>query len=155
MGGHPGKAEVTRSDAILADEVRQLLERLATAGRHHIAAGLQLADGRVITGVNLVSNYGPSSLCAEQAAVAEWAKSAISPILAVIAIRATFNNERPLEVVPPCGRCREILCEYAPEAYILIPDHGGGASPARVPAGDLLPIPFRRRANEGIIKSKD
>jgi cytidine deaminase len=152
VAGHSGRVGVAESDGVLVQEIRGLLARLAMTHRHHIAAGLYLADGTVVTGINLVSNYGPNSLCAEQAAIAEWAKSANPAISTVAAIRATFDAEHPYELVPPCGRCRELVYEYAPDSCFLIPGRGREPELVRVPARELLPSPFRRRTMSTSLK---
>ena len=47
----------------------EFLRRLAKPRRHHIACGLSLADGSTSFAVNIVSNFGVASVCAEQIAL--------------------------------------------------------------------------------------
>ncbi len=42
-------------------------------------------------------------------------------------------------LVPPCGRCRQVFADYAPEIQILLLLDG---RPVKVPAADLLPLPY-------------
>jgi cytidine deaminase len=41
-------------------------------------------------------------------------------------------------LVAPCGLCRELLLDHAPEADVLLPGQG------RVALRTLLPSPYRR-----------
>ena len=63
----------------------------------------------------------------------------------VLTLRATFEPAPSAEVVAPCGRCREVLEEYAPDAYVVIPSDGHQPEFQLIPVGRLLPHPFRRR----------
>jgi cytidine deaminase len=56
---------------------------------------------------------------------------------------AAVRHPRPDEagapmLVAPCGLCRELLLDYAPEADVLLPGQG------RVALRMLLPSPYRR-----------
>jgi cytidine deaminase len=135
------------ADSALIRQVGELLDRLARPGRHHIAAGLLLENSEIVTAINLISNLGPGSLCAEQAALAAWAKSHRSRIMRVAAMRATFDPQGNLEIVSPCGRCRDLICEYAPDSHCIIPDGEPLLGYTGVSIADLLPSPFRRRRN--------
>ena len=45
------------------------------------------------------------------------------------------------EIVSPCGACRELLMDYAPDALVIVPSATG---PAKRPVRDMLPLPYRR-----------
>lgn len=100
-------------------------------------------------GINIASGLGPASVCAEQIALGEALKSPESQIDLVVVLRATFRHGEPHEIVPPCGRCRELLCQYAPYAQVMIPkvdsEGIGRAAFELVKVIDLLPFPFMRR----------
>jgi cytidine deaminase len=114
--------------------------------RHHVACAILLDDGREVLGINIVSNFGPASVCAEQVALGESLKLLSgAQIRLVLTLRATFNAEMPHEVVPPCGRCREILYEYAPCTFIATPGDEATGACDLVLINNLLPLPFRRR----------
>jgi cytidine deaminase len=72
-----------------------------TAGS--VAAALETASGKIYTGVCLDLWCG-IGFCAEHAAVAEMLKSRETSIAQVVAV----SSER---VVPPCGRCRELMLQ--------------------------------------------
>jgi cytidine deaminase len=81
-----------------------LSERGFTAGT--VAAALRTATGAIHTGVCLDLACGLGS-CAEHAAVTEMLKHREVEIDAIVAV-----DDRG--VVPPCGRCRELVAQLTP-----------------------------------------
>jgi cytidine deaminase len=128
----------------LSIETAALLAKHAAVRRHQIACGILLDNGQRICGVNVVSNLGPASVCAEQITLGESLKTQPdAEIVMVVALRALFAGDLSHEIVAPCGRCREILYEYAPAALVLLPAAESGFHLTAVDA--LLPHPFYRR----------
>jgi cytidine deaminase len=107
-------------------------------GRHSVGAALRGTSGRVFVAVNLDATVGRAAICAEAVALGE-AVMAGETVEVVVAVRHPRPDE-PGEpaVVSPCGLCRELLLDYAPESEVVVP--GGG----RVPLRALLPSPYRR-----------
>jgi cytidine deaminase len=129
----------------LLERVASVLLQKARPRRHHIASGLLTANGHYFVGINVVSNLGPASSCAEQAALAEALRVTSAPIALVVSLRTTFDKAVHNEIVPPCGRCRELLLEYAPSAQVVLGELTGELPFRVTPIADLLPIPFQRR----------
>jgi cytidine deaminase len=131
----------------LASSVSLLLKEFAKPRRHHIACGFALADDLTIVAINIVSNLGPASVCAEQIALGKYLISPGADIDVVITLRATFQRDRPFEIVAPCGRCRELLYEYAANSRVAIPrkDPSDIANLELYPIKKLMPHPFVRR----------
>lgn len=107
-------------------------------GRHTVGAALRATSGRIFVAVNLDTTVGRAAICAEAVALGE-AVMAGEAITLVAAVR----HPRPDEpggpsLVPPCGLCRELLLDHAPDAEVLVPGQG------RVALRALLPSPYRR-----------
>ena len=98
-----------------------------TAGT--VAAALVTDAGDVFTGV-CVDTACSLGFCAEHAAVGEMLKARQSVVRMVVAVSQAGA------VLPPCGRCRELLCQVdrrnAATWVVLVP--GDGAA-----LGNLLP----------------
>lgn len=102
-----------------------------------VGAALRLSSGEVITGTNVeTASYG-GTICAERSALVA-ARSQKGEDLKVdsIAIAGTAPN---LRSCPPCGICRNMISELAPDARILFLFES--AWTARE-ASELLPFPF-------------
>lgn len=87
-------------DEAAALSVAQALTGQVTAGK--AGAALLAADGQVYTGRSLSGDCGVA-FCAEVGAVLAMLKSGVSQISAI----ATVSNDYRL--MPPCGRCREMM----------------------------------------------
>ena len=66
-----------------------------------VAAALETEEGNVYTGI-CVDTHCSMGFCAEHAAVAEMLKARESVVRTIVAIAAHG-------ILPPCGRCREML----------------------------------------------
>ena len=83
-----------------------------------VAAALAAADGMIYRGICLDT---PCSLgfCAEQAAVASMLAAGESRVEAIVAISEDGS------ILPPCGRCRELLYQINHDnlsAVVFLPD---------------------------------
>lgn len=71
-----------------------------------VAAAIRSASGQIYTGVCVDLRCG-IGFCAEHAAVAEMLKHRETQVESIVAVRADG-------VLPPCGRCRELLVQVDP-----------------------------------------
>lgn len=120
----------------LIDAARALLPRAAAPySGFRVSAALEDAEGGVHPGVNVESvSYG-LSMCAERnalfGAIARGARRFR---------RMALVSSGPAAVVP-CGACRQLLHEYAPDLIVILAGPAG-APHEEVPIRDLLPRPF-------------
>jgi cytidine deaminase len=99
-----------------------------------VGAALLADDGRVFTGVNVENiSYGLST-CAERSAVVRAVSEGARHFRAIAVI-----GPRDDIACPPCGSCRQILNEFAPDLKVILASSGG---PISVPLSDLLPGAF-------------
>ncbi len=124
-----------RTPAALLEHAHSLLDRsAATYSGFRVAAVLEDGDGTIHPGVNVESvSYG-LSLCAERSAlfgaIARGARRFHRMALVAASMRPVY----------PCGACRQVLLEYAPELTLVLERADG--SPEELPLADLLPRPF-------------
>ncbi|OHT23762.1 cytidine deaminase [Providencia stuartii] len=72
----------------------------------YVAAALETENGEVYTGIS-IDTACSLGFCAEHGAVAELLKAGGSVVKAMVAVDSTGN------VVPPCGRCRELVSQLS------------------------------------------
>ncbi len=94
-----------------------------------VGAAVRCADGEVYTGVNVYSIHGA---CAEQVALGAAITQGERAFEAIVDVRGPKGEE----IIPPCGNCRQILCDYAPDCQVIL---AVGGTLGKVPAGELLP----------------
>ena len=78
------------------------LKQYGKAG--HVGCALEIVQGNIYTGicVDVPCSIG---MCAEQAAIAEMLKHGETAIAKIVAVYEDGN------VLPPCGRCRELMAQ--------------------------------------------
>ena len=122
---------------------RQELKETAMAMREraycpysHFAVGaaLECADGTVFTGCNIENAGFSPTICAERTAVAKAVSEGHTDF-----VRIAVAGSGPAPCVP-CGVCRQVLQEFAPNLEILcISDRGEELT---LTLGELLPHSF-------------
>jgi cytidine deaminase len=85
--------------------------------------------------VNVEScGYGP---CAEPIAIGTAISQGERGLVTIVAVGGS-NTSYP--VIPPCGNCRQLLWDYAPEATVLLLRDG---DLVKVGIGELMPMAYR------------
>ncbi|MDT8308643.1 MAG: cytidine deaminase [Bacteroidales bacterium] len=76
-----------------------------------VGAAVRLTNGLTITGNNQENAAFPSSICAEQVAIAYARANYPGTAIVMIAIVASTANGTITDPVTPCGNCRQVLLE--------------------------------------------
>ncbi|MBD3304563.1 cytidine deaminase [Candidatus Woesearchaeota archaeon] len=124
-----------------ADLIKQAIEStkkarvLGTDKLGYVGAALISDKNNVFTGVSL-DCYCGIGFCAEHSAIAEMVKNGETRIRKIVA--ATFDGT----VLPPCGRCRELMFQLNKENL----DTGVIVSKdKKAKLRELLPYPWQER----------
>ena len=106
-------------------------------------AAIRSQDGRIWTGLHIGTTVGRLSVCAEAVAFGRALLDGDGTIQTAVAVRHPKPEEenRELAVVPPCGACREMILDHAPDAMIIIKDDN---MLIKLAIQALLPLPYRR-----------
>jgi cytidine deaminase len=134
---------------VRADDTNELIVRaivLASAAREHayapysqfrVGAAVATADGRLFAGANVENASFGLTACAERVALWTGTVAGASDFILVVVVTDTRQP------VTPCGACRQVLSELAPEALVVMTTLGGLRQDATVK--ELLPGAFGRR----------
>ncbi len=117
-----------------------MLLRRFKPGFHSVGAALRGKSGRIYTAVNLNAKYvGRVDVCAEAVAVGMAIAAGEKGLDTIVSVqRATRGSRSPRgRIVPPCGVCREMFNDYAPNLTVLLAGSKGAVIRRR--AQDLLP----------------
>lgn len=113
----------------LVDAAEDVVRRFARADDHTVAAAARNADGRIVTALNAYHFTGGP--CAELVVIGAAAGQGAYDLTAIVAV-----GDGGRGVIPPCGRCRQVLLDYFPGIEVLV-GRGRDLRAVRVP--DLLP----------------
>ena len=106
----------------------------APYSKFRVGAALLMADGQIVTGCNVENAAYPAGTCAERCAVgAAVARGLRRFTHVVVATEASTPT-------PPCGMCRQVLHEFAPECRVISVTRGGAE--AEWSLAELLPFAF-------------
>ena len=81
---------------------------------HTVGAAVRCRNGKVYTGVNVYSIHGA---CAEQVAIGAAITAAEREFEAIVAVEGEKGDRI---ILPPCGNCRQILSDYAPDCRVIV-----------------------------------
>lgn len=135
------RVSVTDQDKQLVAAATEVIRARFRPSWHVVGAALRLRSGEVFTGVHLEANVGRIAVCAEAVALGRAVtESGSSDVDAIVAVY--HANDGSVSVVAPCGMCREMISDYAPAAWVIVPDEGGATVKRCIL--DLLPGKYQR-----------
>ncbi|MDD6203591.1 MAG: cytidine deaminase [Firmicutes bacterium] len=130
------------------DTVLQELIDAAQAAMHNaycpysgysVGAAVMSANGDIYTGCNVESASYGATVCAERAALCA---ATVAGARALSAVAVVSSGSTPY----PCGICRQMLSELAPEAVVFMKGRDGRIIQASVK--ELLPYAFELNDNK-------
>ncbi len=123
------------TDAELIAAAAACRERaFAPYSKFRVGAALLADDGTVVTGCNVESASYGLTICAERTAIVKGGSEGKRRF-----VRAAVVADTPTPT-PPCGACRQLLWEFAPDADVILANLSGTAVTYRM--RDLLPAAF-------------
>jgi len=122
---------LSSADKKLIEAATDVLRKNYRPELHTVGAAVLCGSGRIYSGINVEAcGYGP---CAEPVAIGTAFSNGERDIKAIVAV---CRSRAGYCVLPPCGNCRQLIVDYAPDAWVIL-NHNGKPSKAR--ARDLLP----------------
>jgi len=113
----------------------------APYSRFRVGAALETENGTIIFGCNVESASYGLTLCAERTALVKGVSEGFRRFVRVAVVT---DADAP---TPPCGACRQLLWEFAPDAVVLLANLKGQV--VRYTVRDLLPAAFDARQLPG------
>lgn len=137
--------ELSEAQRVLVDRAKANTARSYAPHSHfYVGAALELADGRLVDGVNQENAAYPSGICAERSAL--WTAGTIAPEQPIVRLAVACSARGTFLPEPgsPCGACRQVMVESEerggqPMEVIL---YGEQFCYILRSAKDLLPLSF-------------
>jgi cytidine deaminase len=125
---------MAQDDALYQAACQAREKSLALYSHFKVGAALCCSDGMIFSGCNIESSSYGLTLCAERTAL----------------FKALSEGQREFErihivadtgkLTPPCGACRQLLWDFAPNIELIISNLEGESRTFKLQ--DLLPHPF-------------
>ena len=128
------------TDRQLVDLAFEMLQRsYVPYSKFPVGAAIECADGTVFTGCNVENAAYGSTICAERTALVKAVSEGHRDDLVRIAVVGKDSD-----YCWPCGSCRQMLYEFAPDLTVLVARGNGDF--VSLPLSRLLPHGFGPKA---------
>jgi cytidine deaminase len=109
---------MTPQDRALIDAAIAASRRAyAPYSRYHVGAALHAVNGTVYQGCNIENASYPVTICAERVALVKAVSEGTREFETIAVVTSNGGS--------PCGMCRQMLFEFAPNLRVLIADMDG------------------------------
>ncbi|MFN8375418.1 MAG: cytidine deaminase [Anaerolineae bacterium] len=109
---------MTPEDRALIDAAIEASRRAYVPySQYHVGAALRATNGTVYQGCNVENASYPVTICAERVALVKAVSEGVREFDTIAVVTANGGS--------PCGMCRQMLFEFAPELRVLIADAEG------------------------------
>jgi len=109
----------------------------AVYSKFHVGAAVLDENGKFYTGCNIENMSYGLTCCAERVALFKAVSEGAGKIVAL----AVFSPDLKCTPISPCGACRQVMAELAPEATVLMIDTQDSCIEKSV--SELLPLEFK------------
>jgi cytidine deaminase len=106
-------------DLRLIEAARSIIALRSKPEAHEVGAALRTRSGKIFAAVNVKANVGRVSVCAEAVAIGMAASAGDTNIERIVAV------DQKGRVISPCGLCREMISDYAPQAEVIVSGNDG------------------------------
>lgn len=110
---------MSATDPLIAAATAARKRAFAPFSHFQVGAALEADDGSIVAGCNVESASYGLTMCAERVAVFKGVSEGRRNFQRVAVVTDT---ETP---TPPCGACRQVLWEFAPDAEVILANLSG------------------------------
>lgn len=136
--------ELTEPDRAVLQRSIDAANRLYLPGIQEVGAAVGTTSGSIFSGIHFETATGFANVCGEIAALCCMVAAGHRDLETVAAVWRDPDGNSYL--LPPCGRCREVISDFNPAAWVIIttaPNHWDVTAieqPAKVRVAELLPL---------------
>lgn len=102
------------TDPLVAAAIAARAKAFAPYSKFQVGAALEAEDGTIVPGCNVESASYGLTICAERVAIVRGVTDGFHCFKRVAVVTDTATP------TPPCGACRQLLWEFAPDAEVLL-----------------------------------
>lgn len=133
----------TPADLEVLEAAKAIARRLHIDNLQEVGAALRTASGEIFSGIHFESATGFATICGEVAAMSVMVAAGHRDLDTIAAV--VYRETGDLHLLPPCGRCREMIADFNPRAWVILSaaeNHwqlDAWQSPVKARICDLLP----------------
>lgn len=128
--------EITKEDRELIDSALKIMREMADGTiKHTVGASVRCKNGKVYSGVNCDGIHGS---CAEFITMGIAKCAGEREFDTIVAV----HEKAPNNLFAPCGNCRQMLIEYAPDIKVILNNDQNEI--VKVSIKDLIPFAWQR-----------
>lgn len=131
---------LSESDHDLIGHAKSIVIERRTPGWNEVGAALLTRSGNIYRAIHLDADTGRIAVCGEAIALGMAIAEGDVNLDTIVAV--TTVGPDTLEVLPPCGMCRELLNDYDPTIKVILPSARGELQKTEVT--NLLPGRWHR-----------
>jgi cytidine deaminase len=140
------RVALTEGDRELLRKAVETSDHLYRKKQQEVAAAVRTAGGEVFAAIHFETKVGYATVCGEVAAICCMVAAGHRDLDTIVAVWRDPQGRHFL--LPPCGRCRDVISEFNPRAWVIISrrrdfwDPRAIGKPCKVRVSDLLPASF-------------
>jgi len=137
-------SELNAQDIQVLSQAIEVSDRLYMRGIQEVGAAVRTTSGAIFAGIHFETSTGFATVCGEVAAICCMVAAGQRDLATVAAVWRDPDGKHFL--LPPCGRCREVISDFNPDAWVIITtaqdhwDTGAIQQPGKVRIAELLPL---------------
>ncbi len=121
----------------LIEEAKRVSRRLHQPRLQAVAAALRTTSGVIYSGIHFESSQAFATVCGEVSAISAMVNDGHRDLETIVALRGFDDDKNRFEIMSPCGRCRELIGDFNPNAQVIV---GTIDKPFRMAISDLMPL---------------
>lgn len=135
------RINLSPDDLSLIKEAEEIINQHYLEDWHHIAVACRGKSGKVYVSVNMDTYVGSMAVCAEPIAMGQAVLEGDVPFTTIVAVRKPrpSQSDQNMKVVSPCGKCREMIADYAPFSEVILNEEG---ELFKTPIQNILPYKY-------------
>ena len=127
--------DLAASDFDIIEEAKRTADTLYLEEFHKVSSALRTHSGRLFSGINIKTTMPFADVCGEVAALSAMVGAGQRDPEIIVAVRGDGQGNH--EILPPCGRCRELISDFGLEVWVIV---GTLERPQKVRVTALLPL---------------
>lgn len=129
----------------LIEEAKRVSRRLHQPRLHAVAAAIRTTSGLIYSGIHFESSQAFATVCGEVSAISSMVNDGHRDLATIVALRGFDDDKNRFEIMSPCGRCRELIGDFNPDAQVIV---GTIDKPYAIAISGLMPLKSSATINE-------